>query len=203
MIKQVFGTLAALALVSTSATAALACGNQTSAAPSSAQTGAVEQPTVIGEEEHTSEVAGIRIVPSVIAKEVTLTPSKWILKDPESRMANADAKVYTNAQGEITGITVNAVGLPNPERINPRFTDYVVWLVDTDTNQMKNIGNLESRNGGKAVFGYTPDMPLQGFDRIIVTPEMSFATSWPSGWEQLTADIPMTASLPSMEPTAP
>lgn len=208
MIKHVFGVLATVAIASTSATAALACGNQQhSMAPSSSQTGMSNTTTTtgqsaMGQEGTMNEVAGVRIVPSVIAKNVTLTPSAWMLRDPASRMANANAKVYTDQTGAITGITINAVGLPNPERINPRFSNYVVWLVNTDTNQMLNIGTLESKNAGKAVFGYEPDQPLVGYNRIVITPEATFATSWPAGWQQITADIPQTAMAP-MEQTRP
>lgn len=201
MIKHVFGVLATVAIATTSATAALACGNQQhSMAPSSSQTGMSTTTTTdqsaMGQEGTVNEVAGVRIVPSVIAKSVTLTPSAWMLRDPASRMANADAKVYTDQTGAITGITINAMGLPDPERINPRFSNYVVWLVNTDTNQMINIGTLESKNAGKAVFGYSPDQPLVGYNRIVITPESTFATSWPAGWQQITADIPQTAMAP-------
>lgn len=201
MMKQVFGALASVALVATSATAALAdCGQKHS---SSGVQGATDQPAVVGQEERMDEVAGLRIVPSVVAKDIALTPSAWILRDSLSRNANANAKVYTNASGEITGMTITSWGLPNPERINQRYNDYVVWLVDTDTNEMKNIGVLESKNGGKAVFGFSPEMPLKGFERIVITPEISGATRWPAGWQQLTADIPMTAVVPMEQPVMP
>lgn len=202
MMKHVFGALASVALVATSATAALACGEKHSSSGMSQQ-GAVDQPAIVGQEERMDEVAGVRIVPSVIAKDISLTPSAWILRDPASRSANANAKVFTNAAGEITGMTITSWGLPNPERINARYNDYVVWLVDTDTNEMRNIGVLESKNGGKASFGYSPEMPLKGFDRIVITPETAGATRWPSGWEQLSADIPMTAMVPMEQPVMP
>jgi hypothetical protein len=208
MIKPMLGALASVALIAASGTAAFACGGAKAPATSSSnQTSNLEQsttaPVVVGEEEMMDEVAGVRIVPSVIAKDIALTPSAWILKDPASRMATANAKVYTNAQNEITGLTITSWGLPDPERINGRFTNYVVWLVDVDTNQMLNIGTLESKNGGQAVFGHTPQMPLRGYDRIVITPETSIATSWPSGWQQLTADIPMAAMVPMDERSAP
>jgi hypothetical protein len=78
----------------------------------------------------------------------------------------------------------------------------VVWLVNTDTNQVLNIGTLESKNAGKTMFGYQPDAPLVGYNRIVITPESTFATSWPAGWEQIKADIPQTAMAP-MEQNAP
>jgi hypothetical protein len=201
MMRHVFGVLASVAVVATSASAAWAvCGGAPqSSAPTSGQTGATtstEEPIAVGPEERMNEVAGVRIVPSVIAKDVTLTPSAWMLHDAQSRKASANAKVYTDQQGAITGLTITSWGLPNPERINPRFSDYVVWLVNTDTHQVLNIGTLESRNAGKAVFGYQPDAPLVGYNRIVITPEPTFATAWPSGWEQITADIPMTAMAP-------
>lgn len=150
---------------------------------------------MVSEEPRIDEVAGIRIVPSMMARDVHLTPSKWYMRG-QGHNANANAKIYTNKEGAITGVTVTSWGLPNPERINPRYSDYVVWLVDTDTNKRKNIGVLESRNGGKAVFGFTADEPLMGFDRIVITPEPTFATGYAEGWEQLTADLPQMAAMP-------
>lgn len=203
MMKHVFGALASVALVATSATAVLADCGQKHSSSGTGQQGAVDDPTMVGEEERMDEVAGVRIVPSVIAKDISLTPSAWILRDPLSRSANANAKVFTNPAGEITGLTITSWGLPNPERINPRYSDYVVWLVDTDTNEMRNIGVLESKNGGQAVFGYSPEMPLRGFERIVITPETAGATRWPSGWQQLSADIPMTAMAPMEQRVMP
>lgn len=198
MMKHLVGAIASVALVAGSATAVWADGGQKSSEGMNQQ-GGMDQPVVVGDEERMDEVAGLRIVPSVVAKDVALTPSAWILRDPASRHANANAKVYTNAQGEITNLTITSWGLPNPERIQSRFNDYVVWLVDTDTNEMKNIGVLESKNGGEAVFGFSPEVPLKGFDRIVITPEASGATRWPAGWQQLTAELPMMAVRP-MEP---
>ena len=212
MMKHLVGALASVALVAGSATAVMAgtattwsmanCGQKTSSSGVNQQ-GATEQPMVVGEDERMDEVAGLRVVPSVVANEIALTPSAWILRDPLSRHANANAKVYTNPQGEITSLTVTSWGLPNPERINERYTDYVVWLVDTDTNEMKTIGVLESKNGGQAVFGYSPEVPLTGYDSIVITPETSVATRWPSGWQQLTADLPMTAMVPMEQRSVP
>jgi hypothetical protein len=203
MMKQVFGALASIALVAGSAAVASAeCGGGHKSSTTLNQSGAVDAPVVVGEEERMDEVAGVRIVPSVIAKEVALTPSAWMLRDAGSRHASANAKVYTNAQNEIIGLTVTSWGLPDPERINQRYSNYVVWLVDTDSNEVLNVGTLESKNGGAAILGHSPQMPLRGYDRIVITPEPTFATGWPAGWQQLSADIPMTAMVP-MEPVEP
>lgn len=189
MIKRVMAALAATAVMG-SAGAAFAMNDEhrQHGMDPAEQQGAME-------EERVDEVAGIRMVPSVVARDVHLTPSKWYLRGA-GRHANANAKVYTNQEGAITHVTITSWGLPDPETLNPRYNDYVVWLVDTDTRQMKNIGVLESKNAGKAVFGFSPDEPLVGYDRIMITPESTFATGWPEGWEQLEADLPRTAMAP-------
>ena len=112
MMKQVFGVLASAALVAASGTAALAHNHEGQHESMDRQS--LEQQTIIGEEERMDEVAGVRIVPSVVARDVSLTPSNWMLSAPLSRNASADAKVFTNRQGEITGITLQAMILDHP-----------------------------------------------------------------------------------------
>ena len=206
-LNRVWAVMAAVAVVGSSATAAFAMGDhknhdqKSSTTMEDTTTSMEEDPEMIGEE-RMDEVAGVRMVPSIMAREVFLTPSSWFLRG-KGNTANATAKVYTNMEGAITGLTLTAWGLPNAESINPRYSDYVVWLVDTDTNQMKNIGVLESRNAGKAVFGYTPEVPVSGFDRIVVTPEPTGAIGWPSGWQQLDAELPKVTMAPMTQPVQP
>lgn len=194
MIKRMLAGLTAAAVLGS--TGAAMAGGWDDKKTERDQTQSMEQrEDMLSEEERMDEVAGIRIVPSVVARDVHLAPSKWYLRGA-GRNANANAKIYTNREGGITGVTITSWGLPNPETINPRYNDYVVWLVDTDTNQMKNIGVLDSKNAGKTHFGFSPDEPLIGYDRIMVTPERTFAAGWPEGWEQLDAELPQTAMLP-------
>lgn len=197
MIKRMLAAVAAAAVLGSTG-AALAAGWQDKDTRRDQPQSVDPERDMVSEEERVDEVAGIRIVPSVVGRDVHLAPSKWYLRGA-GRNANANAKVYTNQEGAITGVTVTSWGLPNPETINPRYNDYVVWLVDTDTNDMKNIGVLESRNAGKAVFGFSPDEPLVGYDRIMITPESTFATGWPEGWEQLDAELPRTAMAPTQQ----
>lgn len=131
---------------------------------------------------------GTRATGRTHAHHVDFTLSPWYLRGA-GQFASANATVYTDANEAITGVRLESWGLPDPERINNTYNSYVVWLHDTETNEMKNIGVLDSRNGGKAVFGYTPEEPLMGYDSIVVTPEPTFATTWPMGWQQMTAMI--------------
>lgn len=200
-LNRVWAVLAAVAVVGSTASAAFAMGDHKTKDRKSSTTmdepqSSMEDPELIGEEERMDEVAGVRMVPSIMAREVFLTPSAWYLRGKGST-ANATAKVYTNTEGAVTGLTLTAWGLPNPESINPRYSDYVVWLVDTETNAVKNLGVLESRNAGKAVFGFTPEAPLSGFDRIVITPEPTAAIGWPTGWQQLDAELPRAAMMPT------
>lgn len=206
-LNRVWATLAAVAVVGSTASAAFAMGDhkdkntRSSTTMDDTTTSMEDDPEMIGEE-RMDEVAGVRMVPSIVAREVFLTPSAWYLRG-KGNSANATAKVYTNMEGGVTGVTLTAWGLPNAESINSRYSDYVVWLVDTDTNQMKNIGVLESRNAGKAVFGFTPEAPLMGYDRIVITPEPTAATGWPTGWQQLDAELPRTSMVPMTQPMQP
>src|SRR4051812_42427437 len=102
----------ALALVMATAPAALAEGPHT------------------GVEGRFSEVAGIRIVPSILAHDVYLRPTAWMMRSG-GRGANADARVYQNKNGAILGLTLTAWGLPEQIRYNEDPKHYVAWLVDT------------------------------------------------------------------------
>jgi hypothetical protein len=198
MINRFMTALAIAALAVYPATAALAADVDTDTGMDQNQTqmGQPQTQPMPGQRE---EVQGLRLVPSIVARDVNLTPSAWIMRD-KGQNASASARVYQNADGAITGLTLTAWGMPNPESINPRFNNYVVWLVDTNTNKVKNIGMLESHNGGKVVFGYEPDTPLTGYNRIAITPEPTFATGWPVGWNQMQGDIPQPAMAPTMTP---
>ncbi|MDB5101826.1 MAG: hypothetical protein JWM80_6247 [Cyanobacteria bacterium RYN_339] len=142
-----------------------------------------------------SQVAGIRIVPSILAHDVYLKPSAWMMRSGGS-WANADARVYQNRDGAILGLTLTAWGLPEQIRYNENPKHYVAWLVDTPGHRMLNIGTLDANNMGRAMLGFSPLTPLAGYDRIVITQEPIIASTWPSSWQQLEADLPRAAVLP-------
>lgn len=140
-------------------------------------------------EVRTSEVRGLRLIPAVMPHRVALAPSPWIMRAARGN-ADAQATIYTTPDGATVGLKLSATGLPNPERLNPAYAHYVVWLRDSETHEMKNIGTLDARNGGEAIFGYQPAEPLTEYDTLVVTPESSAAAGHPRGWDFLTAAIP-------------
>jgi hypothetical protein len=142
-----------------------------------------------------SQVAGIRIVPSILAHDVYLKPSGWMMRTAGA-WANADARVYQNKDGAILGLTLTAWGLPEQVRYNESPRHYVAWLVDRPGHRMLNIGTLDANNMGRAVLGFSPAQPVAGYDRIMITQEPQIAAAWPSSWQQLEADLPRSAVLP-------
>jgi hypothetical protein len=143
----------------------------------------------------TSEVAGIRIVSSTMLHDIYLKPSAWMLRNG-GYWANADAKVYQNPSGVILGLTLTAWGLPDSTRYNEADKHYVVWLVNREENRVLNIGELEAHNGGRAVFGFTPEHGVQGYDGIAITQERQAQATWPSGGNNLEGALPKFSSLP-------
>lgn len=100
----------------------------------------------------------------------------------------ADAVIYTNAKGAITGVTIKSAGLPDPDRLDGRASRYVVWLVGRDGQRVRPIGELESRNGARSAFGFTAEEPLEGFERLMITAE-AMSQGRPTGAQRMSADI--------------
>lgn len=163
--------------------------------PEGATPSAQALPRPMSAEGRVSEVAGIRIVPSILAHDVYLRPTAWILRTG-GQWANADARVYMNKDGAIIGLTLSAWGLPETTRYGQQDQHYVVWLVNRDSHDVINIGELDAYNAGRAVFGYTPVDPVSGYDAILVTRERQANVAQPSKWQHLEADLPRTAYLP-------
>lgn len=151
------------------------------------------------------EVRGLRLIPAVMPHRVALAPSPWMMRAARGD-ADAIATIYTTRDGGTAGLTLKATGLPDPERLNPAFNHYVVWLRDSGTGEMRNIGTLDAHNGGTAVFGYQPEMPLRSYDTLVVTPEKAASAGRPAGWDFLTAALPGTVRARedlAPEPSAP
>lgn len=145
-------------------------------------------------------VAGIRIVPSVLAHDVYLRPTSHAL-NAVGRWANADARVYTNKDGGITGLTLVAWGLPEGVRYAESDKHYVVWLIDREDHRSMSLGELDANNMGRAILGFTPTGPVIGFDAIAVTEERSATATEPGRMPQLVADLPRsTAIAPPIQP---
>lgn len=142
-----------------------------------------------------SEVAGIRIVPSILAHDVYLKPSGWMLRGGGT-WANADARVFQNRDGAIIGLTLTAWGLPTRVAYGETPRPYVAWLVDSPGHRMLRLGTLDTNTGGRGMLGYSPEQPVIGFDRIVITQEPTPTAAWPAGWQQLEADLPRAAVLP-------
>lgn len=100
----------------------------------------------------------------------------------------ADAVIYTDRQGAITGVTIKSSGLPDPERLDGRASRYVVWLVGRDGERVRKLGELESHNGARAHFGFTAEAPLKGFERLMITTE-AMAHSRPQGAARMSAEL--------------
>jgi hypothetical protein len=100
----------------------------------------------------------------------------------------ADAVVYTDREGAITGVTIKSSGLPDPERLDGRASRYVVWLVGRDGERVRKLGELESHNGARAHFGFTAEAPLKGFERLLITTE-AMAHTRPQGAARMSADL--------------
>jgi hypothetical protein len=129
--------------------------------------------------QRTSAAAGMK-VPMVMAASVRASG--------RSGAPVADAVVYTDRHGDITGVTIKTAGLPDPERLDGRASRYVVWLVGRDGERVRKLGELESHNGARAVFGFTADAPLKGFERLMITTE-AMAHARPQGAARMSADI--------------
>lgn len=104
-------------------------------------------------------------------------------------MPSADAVVYTNRQGAVTGVTIKSAGLPDPERLDGRSSRYVVWLMGKDGQRARRLGELESRNGARAVFGYTAESPLEGYERLVITTEGQTPSARPMGTQRMMGDM--------------
>jgi hypothetical protein len=116
-------------------------------------------------------------------------------KDHASRAAAA-ATIYTNRDGALTGLTIQSWGLPDPERMDARTSRYMVWLVDERGQRVRKLGQLESHNGSKAVFGFTPERPVTGYARLMITAEAMDGVSRPSGMMHMSADLPGAHKVP-------
>lgn len=112
--------------------------------------------------------------------------------------AAAAATMYTNRDGALTGLTIQSWGLPDPERMDARASRYVVWLVDDHHQRVQRLGQLESRNGARTLFGFTPERPIAGYGRLMITAEAMDGVARPSGMMHMSAELPsadkMTAS---------
>lgn len=109
--------------------------------------------------------------------------------------AAAAATMYTNRDGALTGLTIQSWGLPDPERMDARSSRYVVWLVDDQGQRVRKLGQLESRNGAHTVFGFTPERPISGFGRLMITAEAMDGVSHPSGMMHMSAELPAAHKL--------
>jgi hypothetical protein len=104
--------------------------------------------------------------------------------------AAANATIYTNKDGALTGLTLQSWGLPDPERMDARTSRYVVWLTDAHGDHARRLGQLESHNGSRAVFGFTPEHPVTGMGRLMVTSEAMEGVSRPTGMVHMSAELP-------------
>lgn len=135
-----------------------------------------------------SEVAGVRIVPSIIMKDIRLKPSPMNLRG-QFRRPEAVARVYTDREGAIVGVRIQAAKLPEVMTLNPHAQHYNVYLFDRETKRYKTLGTLEAKNGGETVFGYTAKTPLTGYTALIIAPTSSIASGRPSHFGEFEGDL--------------
>ncbi|HLN53626.1 MAG TPA: hypothetical protein VK212_07945 [Lentimicrobium sp.] len=77
-------------------------------------------------------------------------------------------------------VTVNAKNLASPERIDPSSTAYVIWGKSDESEDIRNLGQLQNKNAETATL--TTITPLD-IDEIIITAEPSGNVTEPSGTE--------------------
>jgi hypothetical protein len=88
------------------------------------------------------------------------------------------AKTKTD-KNKNTIIEVTAKNLASAERLSPPRTSYVVWI-STEDNGTKNLGQLNSKNGSKAVLKATTPFKVK---EIYITAEDQGNISFPAGIE--------------------
>jgi hypothetical protein len=88
------------------------------------------------------------------------------------------AKTKTD-KNKNTIIEVTAKNLASAERLTPPRSSYVVWI-STEDNGTKNLGQLNSKNGSKAVLKATTPFKVK---EIYITAEEQGNISFPAGIE--------------------
>jgi hypothetical protein len=88
------------------------------------------------------------------------------------------AKTKTDKNNN-TVIEVIAKNLASADRLSPPKNNYVVWIT-TDDNGTKNIGQLNIKNGSKAVLKTSTPFTVKD---IYITAEESGSISYPTGVE--------------------
>lgn len=88
------------------------------------------------------------------------------------------AKTKTD-KNKNTIIEVTAKNLASAERLSPPRSSYVVWIT-TEDNGTKNLGQLNSKNGSKAVLKATTPFKVK---EIYITAEDQGNISFPAGIE--------------------
>lgn len=88
------------------------------------------------------------------------------------------AKTKTD-KNKNTVIEVIAKNLASADRLSPPKNNYVVWIT-TDDNGTKNIGQLNIKNGDKAVLKTSTPFKVKD---IYITAEESGSISYPTGVE--------------------
>lgn len=88
------------------------------------------------------------------------------------------AKTKTD-KNKNTIIEVTAKNLASAERLSPPRASYVVWI-STEDNGTKNLGQLNSKNGRKAVLKATTPFKVK---EIYITAEDQGNISFPAGIE--------------------
>jgi hypothetical protein len=119
---------------------------------------------------------------------------KMWTKDHGTRAAAA-ATMYTNREGALTGLTIQSWGLPDPERMDARTSRYMVWLVDDNGQHVRKLGQLESRNGAHTLFGFTPERPVSGFGRLMITAEAMDGVKRPAGMMHMSVALPAAQKM--------
>ncbi len=113
---------------------------------------------------------------------IILTGCANTTRFPVSSVAPAaDIKAKTRLdKNDNKVVTVNAKNLASPERIDPSSTAYVIWGKSEDSEDVRNLGQLQNKNAETSTL--TTITPYD-IDEIIITAEPSGNVMAPSGTE--------------------